>query len=597
MNGKNLRVKGRYSRGMPYFQNKRKKSTMLYDLPIFSRSLKNNCSINQQLLLEYFETFEFINSYEEYSYNSNTPRKIIKLKSKHFENGTVRITQPGIYVLQEDIIFDPNPNLDSMPTNDQMVGPNSQYPIGQCGAYHLGFFAAITIETDNVILDLNGFTIEQSPLHALQQRFFSIIELASTPFLPKQGPGCFCTKKTFSSANTLLIRNGKFGLSSHHGIHGNAVKNIVLDNLDISNFEVAGIALNGTDLAVLNNINIHDSRTDVPVLATYSAARFVRSFLEKVKNKNNRDPFITINGQKNKYKDIHERLHLILQETKKYIQYGGSQPKNIFYNPPRMSDGKRMSDGNVYGLLLHINGVAVNGFDINRTENMIGNKNIYLQDITIKNISSSPKEVIGIGIKANPTPTAYGGKAMVGPVGEIMRIEDIADNSEKYKNNRLSDAHMLIAKYNNPKIGTTNISLEIVKWVENNTKLKTVMSKNDLHFVDKIDSMGHLMKGNIGFFISCGTNIRGNNITISNILNVGSGVGASRLIVYDTKKTKKTNQGATSNGILFTGSYDISITGCITDIESDKGKAYELYNINSEKITFNGDIIRIHRIN
>jgi hypothetical protein len=586
MNGKNLRVKGRYSRGMPYFQNKRKK---LYNLPIFSRSLKNNCSIDQRLLLGHFETFEFINSYEEYSYNSNTPRKIIKLKQNHFKNGTVRITRPGIYVLQEDIIFDPNTKQDSMPTIEQMVGSNPQYPIGKCGAYHLGFFAAITIETDNVILDLNGFTIKQSPLHALQQRFFSIIELANSPFIPKQGPGCFSTKETFLSANNLLIRNGKLGLSSHHGIHGNTPKNIVLDNLDISNFEVAGIALNGTDLAVLNKINIHDSRTDVPVLATYSAARFVRSFLEKVKNKNNGDPFITINGQKNKYKDIHERLHLILQETKEHIQCGQMneiciQQTNMFYNP------SGMSDGNVYGLLLHINGVAVNGFDINRTENMIGNKNIYLQNIIIKNISSSPKEVIGISVKSNPTPTAYGGKAQVGPVGEIMRIEDITNNNEKYKSNPLSDAHMLIAKYNNPKIGTTNISLEIVKWVENNTNINTVMSENDLYFVDKIDSMGHLMKGNIGFFISCGTNIRGNNIMISDIFNVGSGVGTSPLITYDTKEII---QGATSNGILFTGSHDISITGSITDIKSDTGISHELYNINSKKITFNDHIVPI----
>jgi len=148
---------------------------------------------------------------------------------------------------------------------------------------------------------------------------------------------------------------------------------------------------------------------------------------------------------------------------------------------------------------------------------------------------------------------------------------------------------MLIAKYNNPKIGTTNISLEIVKWVDNNTNINTVMSENDLYFVDKIDSMGHLMKGNIGFFISCGTNIRGNNIMISDIFNVGSGVGTSPLITYDTKEII---QGATSNGILFTGSRDISITGSITDIKSDKGKAYPLYNINSEKITFNDHIVQ-----
>ena len=60
--------------------------------------------------------------------------------------------------------------------------------MGINGAYHLGFFAAITVESDDVILDLNGKSLKQSKLHNLQQRFYSHIELASAPFIPKQGP-------------------------------------------------------------------------------------------------------------------------------------------------------------------------------------------------------------------------------------------------------------------------------------------------------------------------------------------------------------------------------------------------------------------------
>ena len=76
--------------------------------------------------------------------------------------------------IQENIAFEPNPDNDFMPTYQQIA--SGQYPVGTAGAYHLGFFAAITIETSNVILDLNGFSISQSNQHNIMQRFFALIE-------------------------------------------------------------------------------------------------------------------------------------------------------------------------------------------------------------------------------------------------------------------------------------------------------------------------------------------------------------------------------------------------------------------------------------
>ena len=71
-----------------------------------------------------------------------------------------------------------------MPDNEE------EYPTNN-GPYTLGFFAAITIECNNVVIDLNGKSIRQSNEFYLKQRFFSIIELASSPFIPKQGPAHF----------------------------------------------------------------------------------------------------------------------------------------------------------------------------------------------------------------------------------------------------------------------------------------------------------------------------------------------------------------------------------------------------------------------
>ena len=65
MNGKNCRVKGRYSRGIPFFTRNIEPTPEFtfpkYILPKFSNSLKSNLTANQLALTNYFETFNYIN--------------------------------------------------------------------------------------------------------------------------------------------------------------------------------------------------------------------------------------------------------------------------------------------------------------------------------------------------------------------------------------------------------------------------------------------------------------------------------------------------------------------------------------------------------
>ena len=583
MNGKNRKVRGCYSRvsrsfGFVPVPNPPPPPVppKLYNLPKFTQQLKNNCSQAQKELLVYFENFGHHNKFEEYSYNSNTSRRIIKLRQRHFNNGTVRITVPGIYVLQENIVFNPNENNDFFPTGQQMI---SQYPVGNCGAYHLGFFAAITIEAAGIILDLNNFTISQSKFHTLQQRFFSHIELASAPFIPKQGPGCFSSESTYSAANSVLIRNGKLGKSSHHGIHGNAMKNIVLDNLEIFDFEVAGIALNGTDLGIINNIKIRNVSEDIPVVSTYSQARFIRGFLPKILT-NHTNPTINIEGSSKTYLDISSNLYNALETAKKSIIDSIGDIPELFKNTTELYDG------NVYGMVLNEKGVVINGF-IRDRDGAIGNKNIYLQDITIDQIISHPVEIIGLNTLPE-SEGAYGAKMQAGPAGDILDISNIQTPIRRYKPNVLSDAEIFIGKHNDPKIGTTSIHEKIVEWVEEPTDLSGVMSTNGFYFVDKGDSMGHTMKGNIGLFISSGIDIKGNNINVSNVISKGTDVGTSPLI--NGVRNLQQMQGATSNGVLFTGSTNIEVNGSVSGISSDSGNAYthDLYSISGTNIKFNG---------
>jgi len=574
MNGKNRRVKGCFSRGLG-------RRTLVppkpfYDLPVFDSSLKTNLKSNAELLslMNFFETYNYLKITEEYSYNNNTAYACINLRQTNFTNGTVRITKPGIYILQENINFEPNPNNDFMPTGQQ-IG-SGQYPVGTDGAYHLGFFAAITVEATGVILDLNGKTIKQTPLHNLQQRFYANIEMANAPFIPAQGPATFSTPSNFKAGEKVLIKNGILGSSSHHGIHGNKMKDIILQNLSVEDFEVAGIALNGTINSILDTITMQNTSLNIRVLSTYSQARFIRTFLQKVPAET------TINGKS--INTVKANLNDGLEKAKNKVMAGGT-PDNMFGN----ANFQCGYDGNVYGLVLNVNGVVVNDFIETRPAEAIGNQNIYLQNITIKNIISRPVEIIAL----NSLPDeggAYGGARQVGPIGDILDINPITATNGTYDANLLSDAQLIIGKSKiaNPNLhfGTTNIVDVIVYWAEHNTVLSNEMDINGYYFVKGGDSMGHIMKGNIGLFISAGENIRANGVTIDTVKSKGSAVGPDASGIY---------QGGNARGVIVTGSTNIDLdSSVITSVTTENvhATAQEIQVLGtSTNVTQNGIII------
>ena len=68
----------------------------------------------------------------------------------------------------------------------------------------MGFFAAIVIECDDVVLDLNNHYVKQSITSSLQQRFFACIETSSSPFILKYWSGEFGT--VFSPAPIVYMQ-------------------------------------------------------------------------------------------------------------------------------------------------------------------------------------------------------------------------------------------------------------------------------------------------------------------------------------------------------------------------------------------------------
>jgi hypothetical protein len=568
MNGKNRRVKSSWSRGSSkkILKNSKNNLKPLYKLPFFSLDLKSSLTHTQFEVTHYFERYNFTKKIENFSYNNNTPKSIIYLRQRDFNNGTVRITVPGIYVLVENIVFNPNEDNDFMPTQEQIS--SGLYPENMQGPYHLGFFAAITIETDNVILDLNDHTIKQSVKHNIQQRFYANIELANSPFIPTQGPANFNGGLSYKAANNVLIMHGILGRSSHHGIHANEANKVIIYNLNITDFEVAGIALNGTTTGILHNLKINNSKRDIPVLGTYSQARFIRKFLNLAVSNH---PTLTFNGKT--ITDILTNINNDLNATyTSYIQ-NGTIPDNLFKNTTKELDG------NVYGIVLSVRGVVVNDFITERTSQMIGNTDIKLDGIIIDNITSTPLEIIGVNSK--PTSNeAYGGKVQVGPIGDVLQIENIQDSFGRYDGNSLSDAHLILAKseYTGPK-GTTNIASRIIEWAETNVNINTVVTEGDgnYYYVAGGDSMSHIMKGNIGLFISAGDNISANNIHIKNIQTKGNNVGITSLRpITPNPPTKK---ALASHSLLITGSSNIKFITSNNNIKNSTSENGDNYRI------------------
>ena len=554
MNGKRRRVRGCWSRGQTrgkaFLQPPPKRRTTVrdppepfYRLPTFPADLKGRLSDSQKALLRYFESYPYIQRREQYSYGSNTPGAIIFLYQHHFTHGTVRITVPGVYVLQENIVFSPNPEADFMPTTAQKS--SGLYPGAPSGGYHLGFFAAIAVETSKVIIDLNGKTLKQSAIHSLQQRFYANIELANAPFIPAQGPADFSTDTTFRAAGEVLVFNGTLDLSSHHGIHGNVNSGVCLYALTISNFEVAGIALNGAMGSVLSHIDVGPMAQNILVRSTYSHSRFIRPFLKMLASV---QPAATI-GEKT-IENVQNNLQVALdtardQAVLNHIPEGFMGIRNSM----------RLLDDNAYGILLNVRGIAVNDFIKNR-EDTIGNSEIYLYKISIHSIITNPMEIIALSSDQS-TGEAYGGSRLVGPFGDVLDITDLMDSEKHYVGTPLSDAQLIIAKYSNSlgHAGTTNIDNHVWEWAENQTAIDIFVPQHH-YYVGGGDSMGHVMKGDIGLFISAGYKIKGHNLRINGIHVKGEGIGTSTFV-------ESGKEGAGAAGILVTGSSLVTLSDTV----------------------------------
>jgi len=320
------------------------------------------------------------------------------LKQKDFNEGTYIISKPGTYILDEDISFNPNSpkKLGTDAYSASFLLPNQLKSQGgkyDDASYGIGFFATVAINANGVVFNLNNHTIEQSKEHALLQRFFAVIELADQPFIPGEGPHDFGIH--FQPGKNIVIKNGTIGRSAHHGIHGNSNHNIKIENVQFKDFEVAAVALNGVKNLLIENCKA-TSRTDVPILATFSATRFLKPYLDYLVKSHSKTT-LTIGGWNkltaSKAQDrVKEAINAVYEDLivkgQNFIDSKVHPEEYALYH-----NKEHVIDGNCYGFLINSYGQAVEGFPThNKIEETELAENIRFNNVKVEGLRGKDKE-------------------------------------------------------------------------------------------------------------------------------------------------------------------------------------------------------------
>ena len=235
----------------------------------------------------------------------------------------------------------------------------------------------------------------------LQQRYFTLIECGAKYFLPNQGPSNWEMNGEYYASHLEIVGPGILGLTSHHAIHGMRNENVYIHNIDITNFEVAGIQCNGCNNINIDTVTVGPQNTNIPVLGRYAHAR---AMLPRYKQLNdeygdkeiqfyNRDPI--------KISDLCQRIidqmDMIYNNYINGIEYDDDDDvdeewiaaKKLFYNPTGWMDG-----GSSYGIVFNGDGAAVVGMG----QRIKDTSNIIMNNVEIYGIYNQVIEKIKVSI-------------------------------------------------------------------------------------------------------------------------------------------------------------------------------------------------------
>ena len=227
-----------------------------------------------------------------------------------------------------------------------------------------------------------------------------------------QGIGNFGATPSFAS--NVIIKDGTLGLTSHHCIHGNFNKNILIEHIACKDFETHGIQLNGFDHLTIRNVEIGPSSTKSYFRGEYGFARALLPRLMKVADENP-DRKIRFDQREDEV-TMSEMTEELIRKTNLLFDYvyNGNEPiitsmseekdwmniKEVFYNPSGLPNGASM-----YGIFLNTMGESVMSYNLNT--NTFSNQAI-LENIQIHDLRHKMTEYIRVSTKTmNPYGSVY----------------------------------------------------------------------------------------------------------------------------------------------------------------------------------------------
>lgn len=487
-----------------------------------------------------------------------------------FKDGFCRITEPGVYTFMEDIEIDvPFPTI-----QEYILHPYEN------SDFNFGIHAGIIIECDNVIIDLNKHRLSQSHRFYSSQRFFNLIQLNNFPFIPKPksqqktsgliepvGPITGVTFPVFKEPKNIIIRDGRLGLSSHNAIHGNNNKNILLEDLFMSDFEVAGVTLNNCHHLCIHNVDVKHSLQTIPFNTLYNTITLsVRQLCllthgELLKNKNMQFLLSTLTPLW-KCLDSVKNMSEIIKLKDRCLPF-----KKYYSN---YTDKKKnwLSPCGQYGISITNKGPSIHNFSDTTSIDKIKNKKDNSQDVVLSNLSIEDIKVCVDEFIALKNTEKDSLCPLPLTVGSIVDVNALVSNNPSY------------------------VLLKILQSLDSNIlkKVTTLNEKTIKHLLSRsrggyalrgLDNMGHVSKGAVSIRMDSVHDYDLINVTIKDIENCGNQLNNDELEKHNFEKIEYVTNSLFDNQ-LYIGNYcyGIMLSSCcdgkltninISHLQSDIG--------------------------
>jgi hypothetical protein len=420
--------------------------------------------------------------------------KVVEVDQADFASGTLRIKKPLKLKFKENVAFNPNrPELlpdGKIDPNRSMdwfpMGPIAQpeyYEASVARAYGMGFFAAIAIESEGVVVDLNQKTLSMHPEFAIMQQFYSHIELSSQPFAPANGPFDFGDDLT--AARKVWIKNGVFDNSTHQAIHGNNNTDVRISGITINDYSVAGISLNGSERVVIKSTSMSGGRP-TKVLGAFNSIRLETKLVQGYKAA--KGGVISSELQA-----AHDAAKLAVEKVFNDIMSTGSVREHDPLDSTTLAakdvavikNTANLSDAIAYGIVINPAGNATGKFMEQREKSRFGvlsrkPAKIFIGDGTvIKNVTSAVREVMAMSpaIDESQEFTLADGTAgynvnaqMRGATGAVLDYERVFNLASPYLGGGLVNTEF--GKYVGNVISDLQIELAATQNAEPSTALK-----------------------------------------------------------------------------------------------------------------------------